>query len=163
MEAKASLTLRTVTSEDGGFLERVYALARAEELAVTDWTDQQKAEFCRAQFAAQDAHYRMHYPTAEYFIVARDGASVGRLYVDRWEKEIRIMDLALLPQHRGAGIGTKLLRDLQAEADAAGKVLSIHVEQFNPALGLYERLGFRKREERGVYFLMDWRGGSNPG
>jgi ribosomal protein S18 acetylase RimI-like enzyme len=80
--------------------------------------------------------------------------------VDRWDKEIRIMDIALLPEHRGVGIGTGLLRELQEEARAAGKSLSIHVEKFNPALRLYERLGFQPQEDKGVYLLMVWRGWS---
>jgi ribosomal protein S18 acetylase RimI-like enzyme len=78
------------------------------------------------------------------------------LYVARWDREIRIMDIALLPEHRGSGIGSKLLRELQDEARAAGKTLSIHVERFNPALRLYERLGFQQVEDKGVYLLMSW-------
>jgi ribosomal protein S18 acetylase RimI-like enzyme len=62
-----------------------------------------------------------------------------------------------LPEHRGAGIGTKLLRDLQEEVRSAGKSLTIHVERFNPALRLYERLGFQQIEDKGVYLLMEWR------
>ena len=63
------------------------------------------------------------------------------------------MDIALLPEHRGAGIGAQLLRELQEEARSAGKSLTIHVERFNPALRLYERLGFRQVEDKGVYLL----------
>jgi len=76
--------------------------------------------------------------------------------VARWEKEIRIVDITLLPESRGGGIGTKLLRDLQNEARAAGKSLTIHVERFNRALGLYQRLGFKEVEDKGVYLLMRW-------
>ncbi len=68
------------------------------------------------------------------------------------------MDIALLPEHRGAKIGTRLIGELQREAATAGKALSIHVEKFNAALRLYERLGFRVREDKGVYLLMEWRG-----
>jgi ribosomal protein S18 acetylase RimI-like enzyme len=135
----------------------VYASTRAEELAVTDWSEEQKTQFLRQQFTAQDAHYRAHYPSAEFSVIEREGLPIGRLYVDRWTKEIRIMDIALLPEHRGAGIGTTLLRELQEEARAAGKSLSIHVEKFNPALRLYERLGFRPIEDKEVYLLMEWR------
>lgn len=150
--------LRRATAEDAEFLAAVYASTRAAELAVTDWSEAQKAQFCGQQSTAQDAHYRQHYPSAEFSIVEREGAAVGRLYVDRWEREIRIMDIALLPAHRGAGIGTELLRALQEQARAAGKALSIHVEKFNPALRLYERLGFTVREDKGVYLLLEWRG-----
>jgi ribosomal protein S18 acetylase RimI-like enzyme len=150
-------TLRPVTEGDRAFLERVYASTRAEELTLSDWSDEMKAQFCASQFAAQDTHYRQHYPTAQFCVIEQAGVPVGRLYVDRWEKEIRVMDIALLPEHRRAGLGTKMLGDLQAEAAGAGKTLSIHVEKFNPALGLYQRLGFRVREEQSVYLLMDWR------
>jgi ribosomal protein S18 acetylase RimI-like enzyme len=154
------VVLRPVTPEDVDFLRAVYASSRADELALTDWSDEQKAQFCASQFAAQDAYYREHYVTAQFSVIERGGVPAGRLYIDRWPDEIRIMDITLLPEHRRAGIGTKLLQALQNEAAAAGQALSIHVERFNPALGLYERLGFKLREDKGVYLLMEWRDGT---
>jgi GNAT superfamily N-acetyltransferase len=151
------ISLRPITPKDDSFLAGLYASTRSDELAVTGWSDEEKALFCRRQFDAQSAHYRENYPGALLQVVEEDGVPVGRLYVARWDKEIRIMDIALLPEHRGRGIGTKLLRDLQDEAPGAGKWLTIHVERFNPALRLYERLGFRQIEDKGVYFLMRWK------
>lgn len=148
--------LRLANDEDVEFLRILYASTREEELAVTDWDETQKREFCRMQFEAQAAHYREHYPAAEYWVIECEGNRAGRLYVNRGEREIRIMDLALLPEWRGKGIGTLLLRNLQDEAAGEGMRLSIHVEKFNPALRLYERLGFRADEDRGVYLLLSW-------
>ncbi|HEY8991809.1 MAG TPA: GNAT family N-acetyltransferase [Luteolibacter sp.] len=142
--------------EDGEFLARLYASTREEELEPTGWSDEQKRLFCRMQFDAQAAHYREHYPAAEYSVIECDGVAGGRLYVNRGAKEIRIMDLALLPEWRGKGIGSRLLRELQEETAAGGMRLSIHVEKFNPALRLYERLGFQLAEDRGVYLLLSW-------
>ena len=153
----AGARLREATADDQDFLCRVYASTRAEELALTDWSEEQKAQFCRMQFTAQDAHYRQHYPTAQFSVIEHHGVAAGRLFVDRWTREIRIMDITLLPEHRNAGIGTLFLQALMEEARAAGKTLSIHVEKFNPALRLYDRLGFRPREDKGVYLLMDWK------
>ncbi|HEV2805057.1 MAG TPA: GNAT family N-acetyltransferase [Chthoniobacterales bacterium] len=150
------ISLRPVTPADDAFLARVYASSRAEELAVTGWSEQLKEDFCRQQFDAQSAYYAANYPAASFQIIERDGWPVGRLYVDRWEKEIRIVDITLLPEFRGSGMGTKLLRDLQDEARSAGKSLTIHVERFNRALGLYQRLGFEQVEDKGVYLLMRW-------
>ena len=147
--------MRPVTPEDEAFLANLYASTRAEELAVTSWSDEEKSLFCRLQFNAQSAHYRENYAGASFQIIERNGVPAGRLYVARWENEIRIIDIALLPEHRGAEIGTRFLRELQEEAKAAGKKLSIHVEQFNPARRLYERLGFREVEEKGVYLTSD--------
>jgi ribosomal protein S18 acetylase RimI-like enzyme len=66
-------------------------------------------------------------------------------------------DIALLPEYCNRGIGTTLLRT--SEAATAGKPLRIHVERFNPALRLYERLGFTPIAGRGVYLFMEWRAG----
>jgi ribosomal protein S18 acetylase RimI-like enzyme len=152
----AAFKLRPTQASDAAFLEAVYASTRMQELEATPWSPEQKAAFCRQQFTAQDEHYHKHYPTAEYAVIEKDDVPVGRLYLDRWTREIRIMDIALLPEFRGAGLGTEILRMLQQDARAAGKVLSIHVEKFNPALRLYERLGFRPKEDKGVYLLMEW-------
>jgi ribosomal protein S18 acetylase RimI-like enzyme len=157
MPANLSLRLRPVTPEDESFLASLYASTRTEELAQTNWSEEQKAMFCRMQFAAQTADYRANYPDASFQVIERDGVAAGRLLVLRSDEKIHVIDIALMPEHRGVGIGTKFLRDLQAEAKAAGKPLSIHVEQFNPARRLYERLGFREAEVKGVYFLMEWR------
>ena len=149
-------TLRPVSSGDATFLVTVYASTREQELALTDWSAGQKARFCQQQFEAQTAHYLKHYPGAEYQVIEQGGIPIGRLYVDRWPKEIRIMDITLLPPHRGRGIGSGLLAKLIEEARAAGKTLSIHVEQFNPAMQLYNRLGFLPVAEHGVHVLMEW-------
>ncbi len=156
MPADLSLRLRTVIPGDDSFLAGVYASSRADELAVTGWSEEQKEIFCRRQFDAQSAYYAVNYPGASFQVIERDGVSIGRLYVARWEKEIRIVDITLLPEFRGSGIGTKLLRDLQDEARTASKSLTIHVERFNPALRLYERLEFQQIEDKGVYLLMRW-------
>lgn len=148
---------RPVEDADTELLARLYASTRWEELAAVDWTDEQKTAFLRFQFDAQADHYRKHYPNASFDLVLVDGEPAGRLYVDEWEREIRLVDVALFPEHRGRGIGTRLLGGLQERAERAGKTLSIHVEAFNPALSLYRRLGFVRVGEHGPYFLMEWR------
>ena len=113
------VTLRAAGAADREFLLAVYASTRLDELAVTGWSDDQKEAFCRDQFCAQEAHYLQHYPTAEYAVIEEAGSPAGRWYVDRWPREIRIMDIALLPLWRGRGIGTCVLTDLQREALSA--------------------------------------------
>ncbi len=153
--SKASL--RETVAGDTEFLYRVYASTRAEELAMTNWSDAQKEQFCRMQFQAQTTDYRANYPEARHSIIECGGTPVGRLIVERMEREICIIDIAILPEARGSGIGTRFLRELMDEAAAAGKALSIHVEKFNRALRLYQRLGFRPIEDKGIYLLMEWK------
>lgn len=93
---------------------------------------------------------------AEFSVIESAGTPAGRLYVARWSQEIRIMDLALLNDFRRKGIGTELLLNLQEETARAGKSLTTHVERFNPALRLYQRLGFCETEDKGVYLLLEW-------
>jgi ribosomal protein S18 acetylase RimI-like enzyme len=156
------LTLRPAEAADRDLLFRVYASTREDELALTNWDDAQRTAFLTQQFTAQATHYREHYPGAVFNLILLDGDPVGRLYLHRRPSEVRIMDIALLPPHRNRGIATALLRDLQTEAAVAAKPLTIHVEQFNPALRLYTRLGFRPIAEHGVYLLMEWRAPDTP-
>jgi ribosomal protein S18 acetylase RimI-like enzyme len=145
-------------SEDSSFLFQVYASTRLEELALTDWDEAQKAASLQMQFAAQHRHYQEYYAAAsDFLLILQDDIPIGRFYVARGEDEIRIVDIALLPAYRRGGIGATILRDLFAEADAVGTPVRIHVEKFNPALRLYERLGVVLVEDKGVYLFMERR------
>ncbi len=154
------IATRPVLPEDEPFLLEVYASTRAAELALTPWTAEQRFAFVQMQFAAQQVHYQRYYPEAVHEIILKNGKPIGRSYIDRRATEIRVLDLTLLPEYRGAGIGTQLFRALSAEAATAHKTVSIHVEVFSPALRFFERLGFAKKEEDGIYCLMVWSTGS---
>jgi ribosomal protein S18 acetylase RimI-like enzyme len=150
------VALRPVRASDEPFLLGVYAGTRAEELAPLPWTPGQKAAFVAQQFAAQTAHYAQHYPGMSADVIVIDDVPAGRLLVDRLDEEILIVDISLLGAHRGRGAGSVLLREVLSEATAAGKRVVIHVERFNRALRLYERLGFRAVGDHGVYLRMEW-------
>lgn len=153
----ATVVLRASTPADHELLVDLYGSTREQELAQVGWAPGERDAFVRMQFAAQDADYRMRNPHASFDVVEVAGRPAGRLYVDRREAEIRIVDIALLPQFRGLGVGSGLIGRLQSEAAECGKPLTIHVEVHNPAALLYERLGFRPVSERGLYRRMEWR------
>jgi ribosomal protein S18 acetylase RimI-like enzyme len=73
---------------------------------------------------------------------------------------LRVIDIALVPECRGQGIGTALIRSLMAEARAGGADVTLYVERFNPAFRLYTRLGFEPVEDGPVYALLRWRSAS---
>lgn len=151
------LAFRPVQAGDADFLLRVYASTRADEMALVDWTDEQKNAFVSMQFNAQTTHYKTYYPTAEYFIIERAACPVGRLTLERSPAKLTMMDLALLPEYRNAGIGSTIIKNLMKEATETGVPLVLSVEFFNPALRLYTRLGFVKtRELNDVYSEMAW-------
>jgi GNAT superfamily N-acetyltransferase len=150
---------RPATDDDLPFLAAVYASTRLEEIAAAGWPPEVQSAFLAHQFDAQHRHYRQHYPDAEWLVIERDGEGVGRLYLEEWKDQLRLIDIALLPDARGAGLGSAILADLMAQAKAAGKPLTIYVEKSNPAMLLYLRLGFVAIDEHGVYDLMEWRAG----
>jgi ribosomal protein S18 acetylase RimI-like enzyme len=151
-----SIRLRPRSEADRPFLATLYASTRVAELAITDWTDEQKVTFLNWQFNAQTIHYDEYYGEADFLIVEKDGVPIGRLYVDRAPMQIEIIDIALLPQFRGSGLGTRLLRDILREGQESGRPVKIYVETFNPARHLYDRLGFQHVDTNGVYHLMTW-------
>lgn len=151
-----TLNLRPITSEDRDFIYRVYASTREGEMALLAWNDAQKEAFLTMQFEAQHRHYVEQFVRAQFQIVELNGEPIGRLYVDRRTDEIHVIDIALLPEHRNQGIGSRLLKELLDEGARAGLPVRIYVEHFNPALHWYTRLGFRKIDDSGVYYLMEW-------
>ena len=150
--------LRPAAAGDYEDLVRVYASTRAAELAqVTWWDDEQKLAFCRAQYDAQKAEYDARFPDAEYDVVELDGRTVGRIWVGRAADEIRLLDIALLPEAQRRGVGAALVGALIDEARAAGKRLRHMVFMLNTdATRFYERLGFRVFEDLGGYLHMEW-------
>jgi RimJ/RimL family protein N-acetyltransferase len=157
-----AITFRPIRPGDAEFLYRLYASTRQEELRPVPWTDAQKAAFLRQQFHAQHVFYQEQYPGARFEVILLDGDLIGRLYVDRRDDEIRIVDIALVLAHRGGGHGGGIVRALLAEAAAAGKPVRLHVERLNPARRFYERLGFVEIADKGFHALMECRPGSDP-
>jgi ribosomal protein S18 acetylase RimI-like enzyme len=152
----AGVRLRPARTEDEPFLYDLYASTRAEELAQVDWNEAQRTSFLRMQFTAQSRFYQSEYLGAAFQIIEWKGMPVGRLYLHRRPQEIRVMDISLLPEHRGRGIGRGLLEKVLDEAAGLGKSVTIHVETFNRAIRLYERLGFQRVASNGIYHLMEW-------
>ena len=152
----AGLQLRPIEEADFPFLRDLYASVRAAELAPVPWPEAAKRSFLDEQFVLQHAHYAKVYVGADFLLIEKDGVAIGRVYIYRTPAEIRLMDIALVDSERRQGIGTLLLRELMAEASATNRELTLHVEPDNPAQRLYERLGFRLIERRGVYDFLGW-------
>jgi ribosomal protein S18 acetylase RimI-like enzyme len=148
-------SLRLATGADEPFLFQLYASTRAEELAPLGWSRAQRETFLRSQFAARRTSYAQAFPTAVPEVVMGRSRPIGALIINRTPTEIRIVDIALLPAHRGKGHGAHLLQALIDEARAAGKPLRLQVLKNNPALRLYLRLGFAPTGENGHYLQME--------
>lgn len=146
---------RKINENDFPFLRKVYRSTREEELSQVNMSEEDKSRFIEFQFNAQHSNYSQAYKDAEFDLIVLNDKPAGRLYVWRTEAQIRIMDIALLPEFRGKGVGTRILQSIIQESEKSGKKVTIHVEYFNPALRLYERLGFEKVDDSGIYFYME--------
>lgn len=148
--------LRAVTPDDREFLISVYASSRADELALVAWDEAQKNAFIRQQFDAQQHEYSARFPDALYSVILFEGQPAGRIWIGRDEEQIRLLDIALLPEYQNRGIGAALLRDLCAEAARERKPLRHMVFKFNTAaMRFYERMGFTQIEDVGAYIHME--------
>lgn len=154
-EPLAELSWRVEAEADEEFLLGLYIASRQHEFAMLPLTDDQKTALLAGQSRMQRAHYRTTYPRAEFLVIEHGGAPVGRLCLDGGvATDLRIVDIALLPDRRNQGLGTALLRAVLERAEREGRTASLHVGQANPAIRLYERLGFRRVERRGPDWLM---------
>jgi len=149
------VTFRHVAESDTPFLRALYASTRQDEMEMLPWTAEQKKEFLDWQFEAQTKYY-FDMDDEDFMVVDLDGSPIGRLYLVRSEKEIEIIDIALMPELRRQGLGRQLLQEVLDEAARDRKVVTIYVEHFNPARHLYDRLGFQHIDTNGVYHIMKW-------
>lgn len=153
--------LRPVTDEDHPFLLALYASTRSAELAATGWSNEQKIFFLQSQFQLQHNHYQQHFATAKFQIIEKNKSSIGRLYYG-WEgNNLRLIDIALLPEYQGQGIGNILIRELMDLVAARKGKLVLHVDINNPARNWYLRLGFLPENaeaglKNGVYQQLQW-------
>jgi ribosomal protein S18 acetylase RimI-like enzyme len=155
--AAFGIAYRPMTDADLPFTAALYASTRASEMAATGWPAATQAAFLAQQHRAQHLHYRAANPSAEWLIIEAAGTAVGRLYLGGDSEELRLIEISLLPERRGGGLGAAILRDVQAQARAEGRFVSLHVEPANPARRLYERLGFVAVESRPNAIRMEWR------
>jgi len=153
------VNLRTVSFADEQFLFRVYASTRADELGAVFWSEEQLEAFLKMQFALQQRAHAAQHPQAEHQIVLFDDVAAGAIRVNRTTDEIHLVDIALLPEYRNAGIGSSLLKELLAEGERSRRTVSLQVLKTNRAIKLYERMGFSVAAEDGAYLRMEWRPG----
>lgn len=151
---RGEITRRPAGDSDAPFLLELYAGTRAAELAQVPWTAEQKLAFVGMQFDAQTASYRQAYPQGLHEIIFAGEAPAGRIYWSRQPNNIHVLDIAVAPALRNAGIGSHVLGEILDEADRTGKSVTIYVEDFNPSCRLFQRLGFRVASQDGFLLLL---------
>jgi GNAT superfamily N-acetyltransferase len=157
-----TVTLRPVQPDDEGFIFTLYAASRSDEMAVWGWPQAQQEAFLRLQFNGRQQHYKTQFPQAEHKIIMLDESMIGGMVVVKLDNAFRLADIVLLPEYRGKGYAAALIQDLLDEAKQVNKPVQLFVERFNPAIRLYERLGFAIVGDIGSHLSMEWTAGEQP-
>lgn len=150
-----NISLRPFALADQEFLFQLYAETRRREVAAWGWNHEQQDAFLRMQFNAQQRWYEMAYEGAEHQIIECETGPIGRIMVMRGDSFILLVDIALLAEYRGRGIGSSLLGGLLDQGDRGRVPVRLRVLKTNPARRLYERLGFVPAGEDEMYLHMD--------
>lgn len=141
-----SFILRPVDSRDFTFL---YTLHRASLGPYVDqiwgWDEDWQRQ-----------HYEDNYQPKYMRIIQVEGRDVGMVSVAEYDDAFTLRQIEIAPEHQRRGLGTAVIRHLQAQAQAAGKPLTLRVFKINPAQRLYVRLGFRILREDDVHYDMRW-------
>jgi ribosomal protein S18 acetylase RimI-like enzyme len=136
-------TLWPAGASDSGFLYRLFESIRGQQFAQIPLPPAQLEALVRMQFSAQQTGYRNRYPQSQDFIVMTGDKPAGRIWLNESPSEVAIVDIAILPEYRGCGLGTSVLTQIVSNASLSAKAIRLQVDRANiGAARLYRRLGF---------------------
>jgi GNAT superfamily N-acetyltransferase len=151
-----TVTLRPESPHDEPFLRSLIHATIAGELGASQWPEPMRSHLLGIQYTARRQLHRTNFPEAASYVVDADGADAGWAVVTTMPYQIQLVEIMILPELRGKGIGTAAIRQILATAAAAGKPVRLNVNVTNhAAIELYQRLGFRRIEGDEVQHVME--------
>jgi GNAT superfamily N-acetyltransferase len=145
---------RPEAPDDGPFLRRLIQSTIEEELGASAWPEPMRTHLIGLQCSARNQAVRGRFPEGESRIILADSVEAGWLYTAGLPEVVWLVEAMILPEHRGQGIGSAALRDVIGSAGARPVQLKVNVTNTR-AIGLYERLGFRRVGGDAVQHLME--------
>ena len=150
------LFVRPALPEDDQFVYQLTYHVIYDQLYAWLWDPGMRHSLLDLQVQSKRSSYAAMYPHADHAIIMLDDECVGRMIIDRSGEFYHLVDISIMPKHRSAGIGTRLLLALCMEAEMMHKNVRLCVSVTNPrAANLYQRLGFRMIEDLQTDFLME--------
>ena len=151
MDASVGWSIRPAALADEDFLLKLFRSVRASEFEQLGWPERKLEVFLDTQFRIQRSQYAAMYPQLACFVLECRSIPIGHLDLARSETAVRVVEISLLSEWRGLGIGGSVLRSVIQESVACRHTVRLSVAANNPAIRLYRRLGFR--EERTGFCL----------
>ena len=155
----ADISLRPAQDGDEPFLKRVHTVRGIGSSRRCSRPDEAELyhKVMAQQYDSQHRFYFANYDTAHYGIIQWTDQPIGRLYVDYRDDEVRVLEIAILPDYRGRGIGRIVMTGLCLEAAMRRKPVRLCVHYLSRAQRFYRQLGFREIGVEGPDRLMEWR------
>ncbi|MGS2739574.1 N-acetyltransferase family protein [Sinomicrobium sp. M5D2P17] len=132
-------------------------------------TEKQIAYMLDMMYSTEALAEQMQQKGHRFFLAAEGEAYLGFLSCETGYRSIpktKIHKIYILPETQGKGVGKKLIEKCrQVAAEKKDAILSLNVNKYNPAIGFYERIGFKKTAEEVISigngyvmddFVMDW-------
>jgi ribosomal protein S18 acetylase RimI-like enzyme len=150
------LFLRPALPQDDAFVYQLFWQVIHDNLYAWSWDPNVRQTLLHLQVQSKRGAYAAAYPNADYAIMVLDDQPVGHMIIDRSGEFYHLVDIAIVPQQRGAGIGTRMILALCMEAEMMHKNVRLSVSSGNPrAADLYRRLGFRVIQDHETDLLME--------
>jgi GNAT superfamily N-acetyltransferase len=150
------LVLRLATAVDQAFMERVFCSTR-EHFYLMPLPKLQLEILLKQQFVLQQSSYSSQFPHAHTFVVELGDQEIGKITLNQSGSDLHIIDMALLPQTRNKGYGTRILKSIQLWTKKQKLQLKLSVDQQNiRAKKLYLVLGFNTTSSSETHDTMVW-------
>ncbi len=136
-------SVRPCVVSDDALLYNVFCTTWRSEVAALP--NQNLAQHVlRIQHIAQERRFDGTHPGFERLVVLHDHEPAGRLYLDRTGEQIQVLDLTLLEESRGQGLGTRILAELVDTATREHRAIELQVPRRHERVtGFYLERGFR--------------------
>ena len=156
LDLPQGLHIRPARSSDNIFLQKLHHSVR-QDLQLIEGKQELIETIVEMQFTAQTQGYGDKFPNAMYFIIEKHHEKIGKATLDFGHNEVRLLDIAFLPEARGHGFGKAIIQSFQACAAQLAIPLCLSVEQINvQAKQLYLSLGFQIESVQPPYEFMAW-------
>ncbi|MGJ8695239.1 MAG: GNAT family N-acetyltransferase [Verrucomicrobiaceae bacterium] len=153
----AEVSLRPQTDGDISFIEDLVIAVREREPGFCELAAEERTRILREQSKLQLADYGRKFPQGHFLIIEASGRAIGRFYVNHASDHIRVVELSVLPDYQGHGIGQQLMKSVLAEGTRTGVPVRLSVALGNPAFTFYETLGFRETGRGESHLRMEWK------